>query len=256
MRSTLVLRTAVCGSGETILAFKRAPEYFRRGAQVQESEFDDLLEELRKDADQATWFIGFLKAVVDNDQVPARLNNSLSGFAGVTARAGVKNSVILYCARAWDQDKDAISLRRAVENLPSLENLEARRRRQIEEISPDIPVTPLAKRYAAFAEKYEAVRKKPYHPSIRLLRTEHFAHRLLKSRERKKLEGEDIVVLDATYDELLELAEETVSLVGQLGYLWDRVADPYPDRLERTTKYSREFWRLMPVLKDVEKLDG
>lgn len=103
--------------------------------------------------------------------------------------------------------------------------------------------------------KYEAVRDRPYHPSIRLLRTEHFAHRILKSRERKKLEGENLVVLDATYDELLELAAETVSLVAQIGYLWDRVVDPYPDRLKRTTKYSREFWRLMPVLKEVEKLN-
>jgi hypothetical protein len=238
-----------------LVSLQERSDVCREGAQVQEAEFDELLEELRKDADQATWFIGFLKAVVDNDQIPARLNNSLSGFAGVTARAGVKNSVILYCARAWDQDNDAISLRRAVENLPSLEDLDARRRRHIEDISPEIPVTSLAKRYAAFKRKYEAVRNKPYHPSIRLLRTEHFAHRLLKSRERKKLEGEDFVILGATYNELIELAEETVSLVGQLGYLWDRVADPYPDRLERATRYSREFWRLMPVLKDVENLD-
>ena len=63
------------------------------------------------------------------------------------------------------------------------------------------------------------------------------------------------MVVAATYDDLLELAEKTVSLVGQLGYLWDRLLDPYPDRLKRTTKYSREFWRLIPVLKEVETLD-
>ena len=255
MWSTPALPTTIAGRSKHD-NIDASTELFPEGAQVQEDEFNKLLDELRKDADQATWFIGFLKAVVDNEQVPERLNNSLSGFAGVTARAGVKNSVILYCARAWDEAKDAVSLRRAVENLPSLEHLEARRREQIGAISRDVPVTPLAGRYEAFMAKYQAVRDKPYHPSIRLLRTEHFAHRLLKSREREKLEDESIVVLDATYDELLELAEETLSLVGQLGYLWDRVVDPYPDQLKRTTKYSREFWRLMPVLKDVEKLDG
>lgn len=222
---------------------------------MDELEFERFLDELRKDADQATWFIGFLKAIVDNDKLPERVNNSFSGYAFVTARAGVKNTVILYCARAWDQDKDTISVRRARADLPPLEVLEERRRIRIEALGGVRPVEPLDARYEKFVKNFEKVRDRDYHPSIRMLRTEHFAHRLLKSRERAKLEGDNIVILDATYNDLLELAEDTTSLVGQVGYLWDGLANPYPDRVARATKYSREFLRIVPVLKDAERLE-
>ena len=75
------------------------------------NDFDQRLKALIYDADQATYYIGFLKSVVANaDVVHDRLNDSYCGFAGVTAYKGAKEGLILYCNRAWEDMSDAISL--------------------------------------------------------------------------------------------------------------------------------------------------
>lgn len=62
-------------------------------------DFQELLEHLRKDADHAIWEIGYMKALIDEPIVEAKLEGSLSGYALETANAAVKRSLALYCAR-------------------------------------------------------------------------------------------------------------------------------------------------------------
>ena len=56
----------------------------------------------------------------------------------------------------------------------------------------------------------------------------------------------------ATYDALLQLAEATILLVGEIGYLWDRLSNPYADRIAHAEVCCREFWHNVPILRDVE----
>lgn len=214
----------------------------------QEIAFELHLIELRKDADQASWFLGFIKSVVDNGILDERVEGSFSGYAVVTARAGVKNSLILYCARAWDTRDDSISLCRAVEKLPVAEELDRRRQ---ENWRGDQPVPSLSERRRLFMANYEEARDLPHHPSIRVLRTEYFAHRVLQSKDRIRLEKQGPII-NATYDNLIDLAARTLSLVGELGYLWDQTVNPYPDRVEWTRSQCAKFWHVLPVLKERE----
>ncbi|WP_330647113.1 hypothetical protein RPE78_13870 (plasmid) [Thioclava litoralis] len=47
-------------------------------------EFDALITELRNEAEEAAWYIGFMKVAIDQTELIAdRLNGSYSGYAGL-----------------------------------------------------------------------------------------------------------------------------------------------------------------------------
>ncbi|WP_419739127.1 hypothetical protein [Ruegeria sp.] len=217
-----------------------------------ECEFSAQLKELESDADQASWYIGFLKATVDNPDVCDRLNGSICGHAGVVARAGAKNSVILYCNRAWDEGHNVISLPKVMNILPGLEVLEARKRDRLDPALDAQDKQRLSSSLECLKAKYAAIKACPEKKAFRVLRSEWLAHRIIGSRDRVNAEKADLNVDGATYDDLLQFAEGTASLVGQLRYLWDQTVDPYPDKIKYATRIAGEFWRLIPVLKDVE----
>ncbi|WP_157764525.1 hypothetical protein [Rhodobacter sp. CZR27] len=221
---------------------------------MNEVEFDALITELRNEADEAAWHIGFMKVAIDqNEMIADRLNGSCSGYAGLVARSAVKAAVILYCARAWDKARDSVSLRRAFEEFPALDDLNTRRSEQLATLGIEFDEATLVGRYANLLEEYSVAEASPEHHHIRLLRTEYFAHRVIESDDRKKLAKAGVDVDPATYDGLLRLAVTTVSLVGEFGYLWDRLSNPYPDRIAYAERCCREFWRNVPVLRDVEE---
>lgn len=72
-------------------------------------------------------------------------------------------------------------------------------------------------------------------------------------RERKKLEMTSPVGA-ITLNELVGLTEDSVLLVDGMGIVADRSRSPCRDRLDRVERYCREFWRVLPVLSEVESL--
>ena len=66
------------------------------------------------------------------------------------------------------------------------------------------------------------------------------------------MKDEDFDFGDITYDDLIEFAEKTVYLVGKFASLLNRGTNLYPDRISRNTAIATEFWRLVPVFRDVE----
>jgi hypothetical protein len=225
---------------------------------MNDTEYTELLDELGRDADQAAWFVGFLASVVDSTDFSEKLDGSVTGHAVVAARAAVKTAVVLYVARAWDTSGDAVSIRRARHHLPSLERLDARRDASLGRAGiGNSDGRSLETKLKAFEAMYVEAEARPYHPTLRLLRTEHFAHRVLErdSRDRTKLAKAGLEVPSATYRDLLELATETLNLVGQVQYLWRQVVNPYPDMVARYTDRCHELWRVLPVLREVERPD-
>lgn len=215
--------------------------------------YSQLLGELKVEADQATWHLGYLKAFVDDGEVISeRLNGSDEARVGIATRTAAQTALILYCARSWDSAHNAITLKRAKETLPSLNELVERRRKRLEAMNIVGADMRISERYGAFCQAYEDAKSKSYHSHLRLLRTEHYAHRFLVSRDRLDFERKGIEVIPATFNDLFELSELTMSLTGQLGYLWDQSSNLYPDRIAYTTKCSRVFLRNMPVFKEVE----
>lgn len=222
---------------------------------MEEAQFAELIAELRDDADQATWFVGFLQSVVnDHDMIDGKLAGSGAGIVAFATQSAAKQSLILYCARAWDPAGDAISLRIATEHLPPLDSIILRKYDRLEMPVPEDRDAVLDESYAQFMQDYRKVEVNDFHPTFRVMRTEYFAHRVLLSHDRKKVERQGILIRDATIDDLLDLSVATINLVGQLGYLWDQQANAYGDRLKRATAYSQEYWRLLPVFREVENL--
>ncbi len=222
---------------------------------MNEAELDVLIAELRNEADEAAWHVGYMRVVIDeNALISDRLNGSYSGYAGAIANSAVKAALILYCARAWDKAVDAVSLRRAIVGLPDFEGLVKRRGIQLAALGVDSDdASGFASRHAALLKAFGEAAASVSHDHIRLLRTEYFAHRVIESKERKKLSSSGVAIEPATYDALLQLAEATILLVGEIGYLWDRLSNPYADRIARAEVCCREFWHNVPILRDVEK---
>ncbi len=216
-------------------------------------DLEELITELRADADQAAWYIGFMNSVINESELIAeRLNDSFSGYAGAIAQTAVKAGLILYCARAWDTADNSVSLRRTISELPTLDELVERRRGQLAALGIDLDEAGVTSRHDRLMEAYHEAELSADHDHIRLLRTEYFAHRVVESRERGKLTKAGVVVAPVTYNGLLKLATSTVKLVGEIGYLWDRLSNPYPDRIARAERCCREFWRNVPILRDAE----
>ena len=196
-----------------------------------------LLNELRKDAEQAVRFIGFLQSFVDNPVIPEKADMSRSNIAIKISKAGVKISLILYCARAWDTAKDAISLPNARKEICG----------NVGSLSPqDIALD-------KFCEMYIETERLPQLTSIRILRDEFFAHRVLDSRKRKNLVKSGIEFSDASYRELLDFSEKTVLLVEELSVALGQGDKPYLEYIRRTTEKCNEFWQILPILRDAEQ---
>ncbi|SDP77334.1 hypothetical protein SAMN05428967_3369 [Phyllobacterium sp. YR620] len=220
---------------------------------MNEAEIDTKMNALRQDADQAASQLAFIRSNIDNPVIKDRLDGSTSGYAWQVAKAGVEQSLILYCARAWDLSRDAISLPILMARFPSLADVKKKRDDWHKKMGiANAPA--LDTEYAAFAAAYKTAKEHDAHAHLRVLRSEHFAHRVLLSRDRQKFEASGPII-DATINDLVSLADQTVRIVGDMGYLWDGLVNPYPDMIARSEGYCREFWEHLPVYRNLEKSD-
>ena len=202
------------------------------------SDFNQRLDALTKDANRATFFIGFLKATIGNENLQVRLNDSDCGYMVETARICVKDSVILYCSRAWESGhNDMISLPNLHDRFLNLDEFRVIKKSQ---------------KFCAFESEYEKTKSLPVKATVRVMRSERLAHRISKSSDRDNFEKEGIDVDKATYDDLTQFAEKTVFLVNQFASFSDRGTNLTSERIQRTTEWAKELFRLIPVLKDVE----
>lgn len=216
-------------------------------------QFEELLQHLRQDAEQAIWEIGYMKALIDEPIVGTKLEGSLSGYALATANAAVKRSLALYCARAWDHDRDAVSLLNAARMLPSLEDLRESRLTWYPDTSYDIHLTSLPMQRDEILLKIASASEDARHPALRIFRSEWLAHRVPSSRDREKHVKRSAVV-DITLGQLLERAILTVNLVGEIGFVADGLVNPYPENIEMAHRYSKEFWNVLPIFRDAEQI--
>jgi hypothetical protein len=174
-----------------------------------------------------------MKAVVDEPVVGEKIGNSFAGYALEIATVAVKRSLALYCSRAWDEGEDAISLPRLAKALP-LEDLREEMKEEHAKLSADCS--------AVDQNQISA---------LRVFRTENLAHRVMTSRDRKKnvKSGQSV---ETTIRELIVFGEVTVSLVERLCEVRGGKSDEYSARIQLAERYCREFWRVIPILDEVE----
>lgn len=197
------------------------------GADMIASALTEWIEFLRTDTDQATRNLGYMRALADNPVVQEKIHNSSSGFALATANVAVKRSLALYFARAWDTKKDVISL-------PLLRN--------------KLQGNPLKNQVG---DKFGRIRKDPSFLSVLDYRTGVLAHNIPSRPEQRRSETQQPIV-DLTFNNLMRLSEETILLVGELGYLIDGKSNTYPDRIRSAERDCRLFWHVLPMLHDAE----
>lgn len=190
------------------------------------------VEALKHDADVAAWQIGYMRALIGNPDPPAKMHDSFSGFAMEVANVAVKRELALYCARAWDDAKDAISLPTLTAKLPA-------------------PSPANRARRDSYLAAYQKAKDEDVGVGLRVFRTEWLAHRVAHSKDRANFETVKPIE-NVTYDELVARGSVTVSLVAELRYLWTGREAAYDDHLAGAERHCREFWRVLPVLREVE----
>lgn len=228
---------------------------------------EQMIESLRQDAEAATRYIGYLKAVVDQEVVAQKLAHSFSGHALATATSAVKQALILYCARTWEKAptsenlKPVISIPAAIARLQDPELIQFDLQMRFPEdtsLSAEERLERLLRleqriyhRHAKMIAAYGDLVAEAAHGPLRVLRTENYAHLAINSHDRQGLEKAGLMS-GTTWNDLLRVSEATVHLVGELGYFWDRSSNPYQEWIKTAHRQCREFWRILPVLGDVE----
>lgn len=218
--------------------------------------FSDLMERLKKEARSAAWYIGYLKAIFDNDLVPQKCDDSFCGRALITAQDGVTRALALYCTRIWENKPGLASLPRARLMLPSTEELRARHAAEIPEESmrfwEEYWLDRIEAQRSEYLRQFESTSKSIVHDQLKALRNEAFAHNFARSRERGKLEISGVEVYP-TGDALVDIATQSLTLLDMLSRLWNGVINNQNlEWIDYTERQCREFWRVLPVLKDVE----
>jgi len=212
--------------------------------------YDAMVDALVADATHAAWDTGYMKALIDNEFVPQKMNEAISGHALHVANIAVKRNLALYCSRAWDADKDAISLPRLTAKLPTpadLINLHGGMTHLTLESDEHEIGLRVSRLHANIFEREDD----NWYRSLQLFRTEWLAHRLLKSSRRAKFEAERPVE-DIKLKELVERAEQTLELVGELAYLWSGRHNGFSDNIKTAEMRCRRFWSSIPRLRDIE----
>ncbi len=217
---------------------------------MEKSAFAEMLAELRQDAAEACWSLGYMKAIVDEPLIGEKTDASYSGYAMVIATTAVKRMLSLYCSRAWDQVSDVSSIPNLIKLLPSFQELTRERKSWHPDPAFDHQVDALSAEHSKLLADVNAVDKKRI-ASLRVFRTEWLAHRVKESKDRMHAEKAGPLE-DTTVRNLLDFAEHTVSTVGRLGLVWDGTNSAYLESIDRAERYCREFWRVIPNLGDVE----
>ena len=215
---------------------------------------DEIIINLRRNADTATWHIGYLKAIIDQEVFKNKTRDSYSGYAIEAATVAVKQSLIMYCTRTWDKPSKKnplISIRSAMEYFYDPEKLIKECKIQHEYDCFERLESRFARHHKKIIAQFNLLEGDVSHGPLRVLRSENYAHLVVRSFDRDRLEkkGQNH---NTTWNELIRVSEETVKLVGEIGYLWDGLSNPYPERIDKALSYSNEFWRIMPILGDKE----
>ena len=180
--------------------------------------FDDYVAYLSGEADAATWDLGYLKAIIDSPTIGEKLQQSFSGYAMETANRAVKHSLALFCARAWENAHDAISLPNAHKKRLPPQNLRAHWKCSCFDCSTHSRGKRVKDRYFPYLYAYVSTLENPAHGSKRVFRRERLAHNIANSKDRQKLENVGSVN-GATLNDLVKLAEQTILLIGKLADL-------------------------------------
>lgn len=215
--------------------------------------FYDHLTELCSEADQAVRKIVYLKVLIGNPIYLEKIDGSFSGFAPAAAKRAVLESVILFCARMWDNGSDTLSLYNIEKRIPPTGDIVTKQIDKNSLLDKASAQAQLNQRMQDWRQKFDLLAQESSRQSLRVFRNEWLAHRIHESHERISL-GTGSTIKDLTYNEVVDQATQTVILIGELDCAVNRHSNLYPDRLEEGEKYCREFWRIVPVLKDFERL--
>ena len=217
--------------------------------------FQEHLTELCNEADQAVRKIAYLNALIGNADVCEKIDGSLSGFAPAAANRAIVESVILFCARMWDNKPDTLSLPIIKNRIPPTNYIVTQQICKNPQLDKHAAQTQFDSRMQEWHQQFDSFSQDPMRRSLRIFRNEWLGHRIHESHERINL-GTGSTVQQLTYDDIVNQATRTVMLVGDLDAAVNRHNNLYPDRLRTSEADCREFWRILPVLKVAENLSN
>lgn len=204
---------------------------------------------LHDEAGYAAWRIGYLRAQIGNADTNRAISGSYSGHALLISHYSVIESLLMFCARAWDYGHDTVSLRRCMESMPSLIDIYNGQISEKHTTASSQNELKVKNRFESFKSKYDKVIKHPAHRHVNAMRNEKIAHRIYECRDRVN-SNDDIE--PATLNKLIELSTETVKLISSLGLFCNNISINHIDRADRSEKYCRKFWQIIPRLADNE----
>ena len=204
--------------------------------------FRSLYLQLDKEALYYCRHLGYFKALLDNNDVPRVLDSSNHGRNLVLGNTEIINSVVLFVTRSWDLGKDARSIPKLAETLPSVEELQDHHTQRNISLDMQPDTSWIEEEHRNFFCERRQLSKLAQLKTIKQLRDRVLAHNLDEPNDPNR----------PTYDELIEVAERSILLIGKAGYLVDRVSNPYSQRIQSATASARAFWKMLPELSTLE----
>lgn len=218
---------------------------------------DRAVEQLDNEKRFGIALVAFSRTVVDRPENWKKIENSFAGNAVDLHRRLALRELQMWCCRVWD--KQGHSLRglapRLKEKSAQIADAHLRAHRDCPEEDPE--VTKLPASIEAFCESVEIASASRLLVELRIVRDEHFAHLLEGVSARRRSRVNDPPELGYTYNEVLDLAEQSVALISEAIFVWrfhrHRHSDSATAKL--LTKYYESYWRLLPNFAELEKTE-
>ncbi len=217
------------------------------------SKLDTLVENLRVDTIASTYELGFLEGTIANKVVGEKIYGSFSGHAADVAIRAVVSKTALYICRTLEGNGDSISV--FLDSARERSEFIFEKRKLSRPDLPDgfIEKSEIEKSLIDLEAALIAVTSQYPYKWLRVHRDERLGHSMrLRSGSRRKLLGEELPEDEVTYDQLLELGNETARLAMEAVRIWTFGLTSPRDRTRIVRDQTQKFWELLPVLKDVE----
>ena len=197
--------------------------------------------------------VGHARAILGNEDVPRAIGGSLAGAALKLYMDSFFESCVLYICRY--NENNGVSITGFCRRFLHLEeDIKASRKKKKPYWSDeDLGIAQVGSRLSAVHRIQKSFLKHGDYQRVKLFRDENVAHSLQgKSANRRKWEVSFGYIGSPQYNSIVSCLEHSVKQFTEIFSLYHFSTAAVANTMSREEKTGREFWKLLPCIRDIE----
>jgi hypothetical protein len=216
---------------------------------------DPALKQLEKEQRFGLALIEFARSVADKTEVWDKLQDSDAGHAADIQIKVMIRELQLWCCRIWD--KKGNSLRQVARRIfeKEAEIVIARRKAHSDWTDEQLGLTMLHQKIAMLKLEIERVFNSEIVLKLRVTRNEQLAHLLEGISGDRRTHFPNDTYDGYSLNEVLTLADETISLLSAVAKLWSFTSYTAPGTAILYRLRYEAYWRFLPKFSELEQAE-